>query len=106
MFHVKHREGESVSDEREQLTREQAEACVKIVQAWVGKVDPEAAALATLYEPGFQCGGWAVTLQEQGPEDWPMWVCDMVDDEWPKGVFAEPVSHWCLGLYVEWSART
>lgn len=87
----------------EQLTREQAEACLTIVQSWLA--DPHTGGQAKLYEPGFHCGGWAIAL-EGGPDDWPWQVSQAIGEfGWPEGVYAEPVNHWCLGLYVEWSPR-
>lgn len=88
----------------EQLTREQAEACLKIAQDWVGlRAGPGWSDEMKLYEPGFHCDGWAIAL-EGGPEDWP-WHVSQAEDIWPQGVFAEAGSDWYLGLYVLWSKR-
>lgn len=76
-----------------------------------------------LYEPGHQCSGWAIGWEE-GPYEWPYRAFEGGTDEelfelaqaevgaegaaklandpgaaCPEGVFAEPVNHWCLGLY-------
>lgn len=85
-------------DENERLTREQAEACLKIVQDWLTKRGDEwAAHEAKLYEPGFHCTGWAIAL-EGGPEEWPWHISQ--EGIWPKDVFVEPGASWYLGLYV------
>jgi hypothetical protein len=84
-------------NENEQLTREQAEACLTIVQSWIG--DPHTAGRAKLYEPGFHCDGWAIAM-DGGPFEWPYQVTEaMYPNGWPDGVFAEPGSNWYLGLY-------
>ena len=43
---------------------------------------------------------WVLSLEGGGDDvPWPIQVCDDLRDKWPDGVFAEPVNHWCLGLY-------
>ena len=85
----------------EQLTREQAEACLKIVQDWIDeKYGPGYE--VKLYDPGFHCTGWALVLTGM-PDEWP-WLISQAG-HWPQGVFAEPGSDWYLGLYIEWSSR-
>lgn len=78
----------------EQLTREQAEACLLAVQNWI--CDPHTGGTAKLYEPGFHCDGWAIVM-DHGPQDWPWHVSQ--EDIWPDGVFVQAGSHWYLGLY-------
>lgn len=91
-----------MSDEPPQLTREQAEASLKIVRTWLARKHSQwAANNATLYEPGFHCDGWAIAL-DGGPEDWPWHVSqDIGEKDWPIGVYAEPGSRWYLGLYPD-----
>jgi hypothetical protein len=94
-----------MSDEQPQLAREQAEQALATVREWLVAKGSWDADEVELYEPGFHCNGWAIAL-EGGPEEWPWHVSQDVGEEgWPDGVFAEPVNHWCLGLYVEWSNR-
>lgn len=77
-----------------------AEAAFKIVKETLAKRDPGAADRAILQEPGVQCEGWSVTLEETHIDFWPGWVIDMVGDDLDiAGVFAEPVTHCHLGLY-------
>lgn len=88
-----------------QLTRDQAEATFTLVKQWLATADPGFAKDAILQEPGVQCDGWCITL-ECDMDFWPGWVCDKIGEfGWPTGVFAEPVSHCHLGLYVLWSDR-
>jgi hypothetical protein len=51
----------------------------------------------TPYKPGHEGPMWVLSL-EGGPEDWPMRAAEDLRDAVP-GVFFEPVSSWCLGLY-------
>lgn len=91
--------------DNEQLTREQAEAAFALVKEHLATADPSYASDAILQEPGIQCTGWAITL-ECDMESWPVWVNDKIGElGWPDGVFAEPVTHCHLGLYVLWSPR-
>lgn len=84
--------------ETKQLTREQAETCLKIVDDWLSMATGGAQWGPKLYEPGFHCNGWAIAL-EGGPEDWPWHVSQ--EGIWPKDVFVEPGSSWYLGLYLK-----
>lgn len=91
----------------EQLTREQAEAAFILVRLALFEVDPYGSQRAVLQEPGVQCTGWAITLEETDIEFWPGWVSNKIGEfGWPDGVFAEPVTDYHLGLYVLWSSRT
>lgn len=93
-------------DETEQLTREKAEATFALVKEHLAKADPYAAEVVILQEPGVQCDGWSITLEETGIDFWPGWVSEKIGEfGWPEGVFAEPVTHCHLGLYVLWSPR-
>lgn len=85
-------------DENEQLTREQAEACLKIVQDWIDKKSGPGWEVK-LYEPGFHCTGWALAL-EGGPVMWPWLISQDTAVMWPDGVHIEPGASWYLGLYV------
>jgi hypothetical protein len=87
-----------VREEAPQLTHSQAKAVLEMVRAWIATTDPYAAKEVRLYEPGFHTGGWSIAL-EGGPYEWPMTVCESLRATCPVGVFAEPVNHWCLGLY-------
>lgn len=80
----------------QQLSRETAEQCLKLVTDWLTTQGTNEA--PTLYEPGFHCSGWAIAL-EGGPDVWPVDLTHEGGVVWPKGVFAEPGSHWYLGLY-------
>lgn len=87
-------------NENEQLTREQAEACLKIVKDWVALYAATGwADEVKLYEPGFHCDGWAIWLE--GLEDWPQAISHSADVTWPPGMYAGAVNHVCLGLYPQ-----
>jgi hypothetical protein len=78
------------------LSKATAEHCLNLVTIWLAAHGAEEA--PKLYEPDFHCGGWAIAL-EGGPIAWTLDLTDSDGVTWPKGVFAEPVNHWCLGLY-------
>jgi len=85
--------------EDEQLTREQAEACLKIVQDWIAiRGGKQWLGHLKLYEPGFHCGGWAIAL-EGGPEEWPWYISQDKSITWPEGAFVEAGATWYLGLH-------
>lgn len=86
-------------DDPPPLTQEQAEAAFELVKLTLATVDPGAAKRAILQDPGVQCRGWSITLEETDLDFWPGWVGDQLLDHWPPGVFAEPVTHCHLGLY-------
>jgi hypothetical protein len=92
-------EGTPVSeDETPQLTREQAEACLKIAKDWVAlRAGSGWSDEMKLYEPGFHCDGWAIALT--GLKSWPWHVTQDAAVSWPVRVYAEAVNDWCLGLY-------
>lgn len=93
-----------MTGQNEQLTREQAEACLKIVQEWIDKKQGVPGWEVTLYEPGFHCDGWSAALE--GTEiEWPWLMSTDESVTWPDGVFAEPGASWYLGLYVLRSPR-
>lgn len=69
------------------------------VTAWFNEHAPDCDK-PTPYKPGHEGPMWVLSL-EGGPEDWPMQVCEALRDKWPAGVFAEPVTSWCLGLYPD-----
>ncbi len=80
-----------------------------------------------LHEPGFHADGWTIAWEENTPTDWALHaLVDEMDAELydrlreqnvpkelahgiavaaayrpPAGVRVEPVSHWCIGLYVD-----
>lgn len=54
--------------------------------------------MPTPYKPGHEGPMWVLSL-EGGPEDWPIRASEELRDKLPDGVFAEPVTSWCLGLY-------
>jgi hypothetical protein len=77
------------------LTKAQANACHKIVKKLLGEDGNDAA----LYPPGHEGPMWVVSFE--GYEDdtpWPIRLA-AIDGAFPDGVFAEPVTSWCLGLY-------
>lgn len=76
----------------EPLRRETAEI---VRTAIADRYDPEMFGTPTLYEPGFHCSGWAVAWEE-APDGWVHEVSQHVRF---RGVFIEPVNHWCVGLY-------
>lgn len=81
------------------LTPAQAEQAKRMVEEWfIDQVGFQESELPTMYDPGHEGPMWVLSL-EGGPEDWPMQVCEALRDKWPAGVFAEPVTSWCLGLY-------
>jgi hypothetical protein len=84
-------------DDTPVLTKEQAEGAFAMIKA---QLDDEGAERAILQEPGVQCRGWCVTLEETSIEFWPGHITDTIGDHLSKaGVFAEPVTHCHLGLY-------
>lgn len=79
------------------LTQDEANRAFALIKA---QLDDDGAQRAILQEPGVQCNGWCVTLEETGIEFWPGHVTDMIGDALRNlGVFAEPVTHCHLGLY-------
>jgi hypothetical protein len=81
----------------EQLSRFKAEKVLAAVnEQFADKFDPDAGPgdKPTLYEPGFHADGWTIAW-EGNPE----WTLQALQDKKIKGVFTEPVNHWCLGLY-------
>jgi len=79
------------------LTKAQAERAFELIKA---QLDDDGRRRAILQEPGVQCSGWCVTLEETAIEFWPGHVTDMIGNALQKsGVFAEPVTHCHLGLY-------
>lgn len=82
------------------LSRAKAEAAFTLVKETLDGADTYGTSRAVLQDPGVQCGGWSVTLEETGIDFWPGWVLDRIgDDLQAAGVFAEPVTHCHLGLY-------
>lgn len=80
------------------LTPDQAEAAAHTVDQWFAVQGYEESEYPRMYKPGHEGPMWVLSL-EGGPEDWPMQVCEALRGQWPAGVFAEPVTSWCLGLY-------
>lgn len=80
------------------LTPDQAGQAQRAVEEWFTTHGYEQHEMPALYQPGHEGAMWVLSL-EGGPEDWPMQVCEALCDKWPYGVFAEPVTSWCLGLY-------
>lgn len=109
---------------RQQVTRTQAEAALAAIRTQFASSLSDDGQQPQLFEPGFQCSGWAIGWEE-GPHEWTYAAFHGgFDDEMyglaveagadreqarrlatiagvpvPAGVFAEPVNHWCLGLY-------
>ena len=98
-------------NETKQLTREQADACLKLVQEKITeRAGAEWARELMLHEPGFHTGGWSISLDgvnviyDNG--GWPWEVSNEIGEfGWPEGVHAEAVNNCILGLYVLWSDR-
>jgi hypothetical protein len=79
------------------LTKAQAQAAFAKIKA---QLDETGAERAILQEPGVQCNGWCVTLEETNIDFWPGHITDTIGDALQRsGVFAEPVTHCHLGLY-------
>ena len=82
------------------LTPDQAEAAAHTVDQWFAIHGYEESEHPTMYKPGHEGPMWVLSLEGGGDDvPWPIQVCDDLRDKWPDGVFAEPVNHWCLGLY-------
>ena len=76
------------------LTVGKFDAARKVVTEWLGSHGYD---LATPYKPGHEGPMWVLSLE--GYEDWAIRITNDESVTWPPGVFAEPVSGWCLGLY-------
>lgn len=50
----------------------------------------------TAYEPGFHSSGWTIAAEDGAPYEWTYAAWPLFVD---SDVFAEPVSHWCPGIY-------
>lgn len=81
----------------EVLTLTKANEAQALVQGWFRTQGYEDRDMPVMYEPGHE--GPMYVLSLEGEEDWPFNVCEALRDKWPAGVFAEPVTNWCLGLY-------
>lgn len=82
------------------LTKDKAEAVLVLAKAMLALRDPYAADKIILQEPGVQCRGWCLTLEETDIEFWPGWFAEEARSALKgAGVFAEPVTHCHLGLY-------
>jgi len=79
------------------LTIGKAGQAREAVRAWFNEIGWDGD-MPALFKPGHEGPMYVLSL-EDGPEDWPMQICDALYGKWPAGVFAEPVSSWCLGLY-------
>lgn len=53
--------------------------------------------MPTPYMPGHEGPMWVLSLESY--EDWAILISQDDAVQWPAGVFAEPVTGWCLGLY-------
>lgn len=80
------------------LTPDRAEQAQRAVETWFTRQGYTEHEMPVLYRPGHEGPMWVLSL-EGGPEDWPMQVCEALRGTWPDGIFAEPVTSWCLGLY-------
>lgn len=78
------------------LTEAQAKEVQKVVTAWLDEHGGYGAE-ARMYKPGHEGPMWVISLEGCG--DWPSDICEALRDKWPDGVFAEPVTSWCLGLH-------
>lgn len=76
--------------DREYLTPDQALACLVMVREYLGTNEPK---LYRDHEGPY----WNISYE--GDYEWSMRICHDRRDQWPDGVFAEPVAGWCLGLY-------
>ena len=88
------------------LSKDTAEAILTLAKSLLHTVDQWAASKIILQEPGVQCRGWCLTLEETNIEFWPGWLIEQTRSIEPErdplteaGVFAEAVSHCHLGLY-------
>ncbi|WJN62693.1 hypothetical protein [Streptomyces phage phiScoe10] len=81
------------------VTRKTADA----VLAAIREMFPDDAEF-TLYDAdheGLSEGSWSIACE--GLEDWPHAVTDRIyfhPDEFPEGVYLEPIAGWCLGVYA------
>lgn len=79
----------------EVLTDEKVKEVQRVVEAWFTVRGCDAA--PALYPPGHEGPMWVLSLE--GYDDW---ATDVSNDDvvkWPAGVWVEPVTAWCLGLY-------
>lgn len=77
------------------LTADQAEQAERVAETWFnanGYAD-----LPTSYKPGHEGPMWVLSLE--GYEDWAVRISSDDDVQWPAGVWVEPVTSWCLGLF-------
>ena len=74
------------------VTKKQVTAAIKKLETHFGVP----AGTFTAYEPGFHSSGWTVVAEENVPDQWTYAAWPLFVD---TPVFAEPVNHWCLGLY-------
>lgn len=88
---------QSTYNETPVLTAERAEATQHVVQRWFNARGNDDGPV--LYKPGHEGPMWV--LSYEGDYNWTIRICDDMRGMWPDGVFAEPVSGWCLGLYPE-----
>lgn len=89
-----------MSETHAPLSKDTAEAVLTLAKALLSQRDPYAATRIILQEPGIQCRGWSLTLEETDIEFWPGWFAEEVRPILQAaGVFAEPVTHCHLGLY-------
>jgi hypothetical protein len=80
------------------LPQGKAEVVFEIVKGLLAAYDPTYAAEVRLFEPGFHAKGWTIGLECE-LDSWPYLLTGRTDIRWPADVYAEPVNHWCLGLY-------
>jgi hypothetical protein len=80
------------------LTPDQAEHAQRVANDWFKAQGFEDTELPAMYQPGHEGPMWVLSL-EGGPEDWPILLSHDDTVTWPDGMYVEPVTHWCLGLY-------
>lgn len=78
------------SDEPEYVSEAQTAECLRIVREYTRNDS------AKLYPPGHEGDYWCVSLEDSSE-----WAYDIANtEEWPDGVWVEPVYSWCLALHV------
>jgi hypothetical protein len=111
---------------RAQITKAKAEECLTAVKTHFAAAIEAGMDPPVLYEPGFHTSAWSIAW-DGGPYEWAILAFHGGIDEdtyelaanegvsperareiarvaacpVPAGVFVEPVSSWCLGLYLD-----
>lgn len=84
-------------DDDDTLTREQAEACLPLIQAYIDRTAGPGWTV-NLFPPGHECDHWVASL-ECGSDCWPYVISEPGTVTWPDGVAVGAVNHLALSLH-------